>query len=135
MPVDRGARDVEDVCDLLHGALAGVVKLLRESDLFRVELGSAAAQKGGATKTAVACNIGPLLAVAGRRTLLVDLDQQADLTARFGSTPETLDYSMVDVLAPRNSVPIVMRSCGMSKAWPASICWRRTFARPAWRSN
>ena len=65
-----------------------------------------AAQKGGATKTAVACNIGPLLAVAGRRTLLVDLDQQADLTARFGFTPETLDYSMVDVLAPRNSVPI-----------------------------
>ena len=65
-----------------------------------------AAQKGGATKTAVACNMGPLLAVAGRRTLLVDLDQQADLTARFGFTPETLDYSMVDVLAPRNSVPI-----------------------------
>ena len=65
-----------------------------------------AAQKGGATKTAVACNIGPLLAVAGRRTLLVDLDQQADLTARFGFTPDTLDYSMVDVLAPRNSVPI-----------------------------
>ena len=65
-----------------------------------------AAQKGGATKTAVACNVGPLLAVAGRRTLLVDLDQQADLTARFGFTPETLDYSMVDVLAPRNSVPI-----------------------------
>lgn len=65
-----------------------------------------AAQKGGATKTAVACNVGPLLAVAGRRTLLVDLDQQADLTARFGFTPDTLDYSMVDVLAPRNSVPI-----------------------------
>jgi len=65
-----------------------------------------AAQKGGATKTAVACNVGPLLALAGRRTLLIDLDQQADLTARFGCTPDTLDYSMVDVLAPRNSVPI-----------------------------
>jgi len=65
-----------------------------------------AAQKGGATKTAVACNAGPLLALAGRRTLLVDLDQQADLTARFGFTPETLDFSMVDVLAPRNAVAI-----------------------------
>jgi len=65
-----------------------------------------AAQKGGATKTALACNVGPLLALAGRRTLMVDLDQQADLSARFGCTPETLDYSMVDVLAPRNSVPI-----------------------------
>ena len=65
-----------------------------------------AAQKGGATKTAVACNAGPLLAVAGQRTLLIDLDQQADLTARLGFTPENLDYSMVDVLAPRNSIPI-----------------------------
>lgn len=65
-----------------------------------------AAQKGGATKTAVACNAGPLLALAGRRTLLVDLDQQADLTARFGFAPETLDFSMVDVLAPRNPVTI-----------------------------
>jgi chromosome partitioning protein len=65
-----------------------------------------AAQKGGATKTAVACNVGPMLALAGRRTLMIDLDQQADLTARFGFTPETLDYSMVDVLAPRNSIGI-----------------------------
>lgn len=65
-----------------------------------------AAQKGGATKTALACNVGPLLALAGRHTLMVDLDQQADLSARFGCTPETLDFSMVDVLAPRNSVPI-----------------------------
>ncbi len=63
-----------------------------------------AAQKGGATKTALACNVGPLLALAGRRTLMIDLDQQADLTARYGFNPETLDYSMVDVLAPRNSV-------------------------------
>jgi len=47
-----------------------------------------------------------LLAVAGQRTLLIDLDQQADLTARLGFTPENLDYSMVDVLAPRNSIPI-----------------------------
>ena len=71
-----------------------------------VRVTAVAAQKGGATKTALACNVGPLLAVAGRRTLLIDLDQQADLTARFGLTPDTLDYSMVDVLAPRNSVPI-----------------------------
>ena len=65
-----------------------------------------AAQKGGATKTALACNAGPMLALAGRRTLMVDLDQQADLTARFGFSPQTLDFSMVDVLAPRNAVPI-----------------------------
>jgi hypothetical protein len=38
MPVDRGAWDVEDVCDLLDGALAGVVELLCESDLLGVQL-------------------------------------------------------------------------------------------------
>ena len=37
MPVDRGARDVEDVRNLLDGALTGVVELLREDDLLRVE--------------------------------------------------------------------------------------------------
>ena len=42
MAVDGGARDVEDVGDLLDGALAGVVGLLRESDLLRVEPGSPA---------------------------------------------------------------------------------------------
>jgi len=41
--VDGGARDAEDVCDLLDGALAGVVALLCESDLFGVELGSTSA--------------------------------------------------------------------------------------------
>lgn len=65
-----------------------------------------AAQKGGATKTAIAANMGPLLALAGRRTLLVDLDQQADLTRRFGHGPDTLDHSIVDVLAPRDPVPV-----------------------------
>ncbi len=63
-----------------------------------------AAQKGGSTKTAVAVNMGPMLAGAGRRTLLIDLDQQADLTRRFGHNAETLDYSVVDVLAPRGNV-------------------------------
>ena len=90
--------------DLLRGQeLAAAATNLGET---MVRVTAIAAQKGGATKTALACNVGPLLALAGRRTLMIDLDQQADLTARFGCTPETLDYSMVDVLAPRNSVPI-----------------------------
>ena len=42
MAVDGGARDVEDVGDLLDGALAGIVELLRESDLFWVEPGTPA---------------------------------------------------------------------------------------------
>jgi chromosome partitioning protein len=64
-----------------------------------------ASQKGGTGKTAVAAALGTLLALAGERTLLVDLDQQADLTAMFGHNAETLDFSIVDVLVPLNPVP------------------------------
>ena len=64
-----------------------------------------ASQKGGTGKTVVAAALGTLLAIAGQRTLLVDLDQQADLTAMCGHNANTLDYSIVDVLAPLNPVP------------------------------
>lgn len=65
-----------------------------------------AAQKGGTGKTALAASLGPLWALAGRRTLLVDLDQQANLTFAFGVNPESQSATIVDVLAPRNAVPI-----------------------------
>lgn len=65
-----------------------------------------ASQKGGTGKTAVAGSLAPLLALAGRRVLLVDLDQQADLTALFGFGAHNLDATVVDVLAPQNNVPI-----------------------------
>jgi len=68
-------------------------------------LTAVASQKGGTGKTAVAAALGTLLALAGERTLLVDLDQQADLTAMFGHNAETLDFSIVDVLVPLNPVP------------------------------
>jgi chromosome partitioning protein len=64
-----------------------------------------ASQKGGTGKTAVAGALGTLLALAGERTLLVDLDQQADLTAMLGHNAETLDFSIVDVLVPLSPVP------------------------------
>ncbi len=65
-----------------------------------------ASQKGGTGKTALAASVAPLLALAGQRTLVIDLDQQADLTATFGHGPETLDYSIVDVLAPLNPIQV-----------------------------
>lgn len=65
-----------------------------------------ATQKGGVGKTALAGSLGVLLALAGRRTLLVDMDQQADLTAMFGHDASTLDLSVVDVLAPETSVEV-----------------------------
>jgi chromosome partitioning protein len=65
-----------------------------------------ASQKGGTGKTVVAAALGTLLALTGQRTLLVDLDQQADLTAMFGHNAQTLDFSIVDVLVPTNPVSI-----------------------------
>jgi len=64
-----------------------------------------AAQKGGTGKTALAGSLASQWAYAGYRTLLVDLDQQANLTFAFAVDPATLDATVVDVLAPRNSVP------------------------------
>jgi hypothetical protein len=37
MPVDGGAGHAEEIRDLLDRALAGIVKLLRENGLLRVE--------------------------------------------------------------------------------------------------
>ncbi|MBV8946079.1 MAG: AAA family ATPase [Solirubrobacterales bacterium] len=64
-----------------------------------------AAQKGGTGKTALAGSLGSQWAYAGFRTLLVDLDQQANLTFAYGVDPAALEATVVDVLAPRNAVP------------------------------
>jgi cellulose biosynthesis protein BcsQ len=64
-----------------------------------------AAQKGGTGKTALAGSLASQWGYAGYRTLLVDLDQQANLTYAFGVDPSRLDATVVDVLAPRNEVP------------------------------
>lgn len=64
-----------------------------------------AAQKGGTGKTALAGSLAAQWGYAGYRTLVVDLDQQANLTYAFGVDPSRLDATVVDVLAPRNEVP------------------------------
>jgi cellulose biosynthesis protein BcsQ len=66
-----------------------------------------AAQKGGTGKTALAGSLASQWACSGFRNLLVDLDQQANLTFDFGVDPALLDATVVDVLAPRNAVPAV----------------------------
>lgn len=63
-----------------------------------------AAQKGGTGKTALAGSLAPQWAYAGFRTLIVDLDQQANLTYAFAVDPNRLDATVVDVLAPRDPV-------------------------------
>ena len=72
--------------------------------MTRAVVTAIAAQKGGTGKTALAGSLASQWGYAGYRTLLVDLDQQANLTFAFGVDPSALDATVVDVLAPRNAV-------------------------------
>lgn len=55
-------------------------------------------QKGGVGKTTTTVNLGACVAELGRRTLIVDLDPQANATTGLGLSPPELEYSMYDVL-------------------------------------
>lgn len=55
-------------------------------------------QKGGVGKTTTAVNLGASLAEMGFRTLVVDLDPQANATTGLGLDPRSITSSIYDVL-------------------------------------
>ncbi|HEX7117254.1 MAG TPA: AAA family ATPase [Longimicrobiales bacterium] len=61
-------------------------------------------QKGGVGKTTTAINLGACLAVAERRTLIIDIDPQGNATSGLGLKRAEIESSIYDVLI--DAVPI-----------------------------
>ena len=58
-------------------------------------------QKGGVGKTTTAINLGASLAVAERKTLIIDMDPQGNATSGLGIDRRTIERSMYEVLVDR----------------------------------
>ena len=60
-------------------------------------------QKGGVAKTTTTMSLGACLVELGHRTLIVDLDSQANLTLAAGMDPSHLEHTIVDLFDGRKN--------------------------------
>ncbi|RME34715.1 MAG: ParA family protein [Gammaproteobacteria bacterium] len=73
-------------------------------------------QKGGVGKTTTAISLGALLARAGQRTLLIDLDPHGSMTSHFGLDPD----------APGESAYTLFHNTASGRPLPASSMLQQT---------
>lgn len=62
-------------------------------------------QKGGVGKTTTVVALGGVLADAGHRVLMVDLDPHGSVSAYFGHDPDAIEHSVYDLFQYEGKVP------------------------------
>ena len=75
-----------------------MVGIAEQSDTGRARVFAVANQKGGVGKTTTTVNLSACFAELGLKTLIVDLDPQANATTSVGLDPRSLDASIYEVL-------------------------------------
>ncbi len=76
-------------------------------------------QKGGVGKTTSAINISVFLAVAGKKTMLIDLDPQANATSGIGLNKHSIVKSTYHVLLEELNIQEVLLPTGISNLFMA----------------
>lgn len=74
-------------------------------------------QKGGTGKTTSAINLAAYLAFAGKKTLLLDLDPQANATSGIGTNKHNVKKSTYHILLEELEIKDIILNTGVSNLW------------------